>query len=272
MLKKFLFHKNKISSAHIRHILKKKGFKSRVIVFKSIDSTNLYAKTIAAAGAPNGTVVVADTQTAGRGRLGKDFFSPSGTGIYMSVLIRRESTVCDISLLTIAACVAVCRVVEKYTHQSAAIKWVNDIFLNGKKVCGILTEAATPSDTSNVDYAIVGIGLNVSTPSCKFPGKLHQTAGSINVSDVSRNQISADIYESLFQLCKTMDTDEMIGEYRSRSLVIGKTVCFSSAGKEISALAVDINRQGNLVVKLENGQLMTLKSGEISLGSSNFVE
>lgn len=271
MLKKLFFHANKISSARIRHILKKKGLKSRVIVFKSIDSTNSYAKIIAASGAPNGTIVAADTQTAGRGRLGKDFFSPSGTGVYMSVIVRRDSTACDMSLLTIAACVAVCWVIEKYTHQTAAVKWVNDIFLNGKKVCGILTEAATAADTSDMDYAIVGIGLNVSTPSCKFPGKLQYTAGSINVGDVSRNQITADIYESLSRLCEKNDTDHIIDEYRKRSLVIGKTVRFTSGGNEISALAIDINRQGNLVIKLENGQLMTLKSGEISLGSSNFV-
>ncbi len=239
----------------------------KAVVFKTIDSTNAYAKSIAGTNTDT-SLVAADMQTSGRGRLGKDFFSPAGTGIYMSIIVRPDNVQLDSSLLTVAACVAVCGVLEKYTGKASYIKWVNDIFMNGRKVCGILTEAVTR--TGGIEFAVVGIGINVRTPSQTFPEQLRGTAGSANLDGVSRNRIISDIYESFCTLTAYGNADHIIEEYRNRSIVIGKTVSFKADGKEFSALAADINQQGNLVVRLTDGRLKTLRSGEISLGSSQF--
>ncbi len=241
---------------------------SDIIILESTDSTNIFAKKLTADGALHNTVVIANTQTAGHGRYGRSFFSPSDTGLYMSIVQKPDSISIPPSLLTIAAGVAVCRTVSRFCPETPQIKWVNDIFLNKRKVCGILAEAG--SSSQGLDYIIAGIGLNVSTKSENFPKELKEVAGSIT-TQTSRSCLAADIINELDILTTQTGTKELIDEYKSLSLVLGKEVTFCKNGTEYEGIASDINLEGSLVVTLRDKTLLTVRSGEISLGSLNFI-
>ncbi|MBQ9757391.1 MAG: biotin--[Clostridia bacterium] len=242
-----------------------------VIVLKTVNSTNSYIKKLTKDDAPHETVVIADKQTEGRGRLGREFFSPEGTGIYMSILLKPDKISLNPSLLTVAAGVAVCRTIKSISKTPPAIKWVNDIFLSGKKVCGILAESTADSKTGTINNIIVGIGLNVTTPSSVFPGKLSDIAVSLFPENTIRNKIIANIIDEFKRIYDFCDKECLIEEYKSYSCVLGKKISFTKGGETFAGIATDINMEGNLIVKLENGKTITLKSGEVSLGSENFV-
>lgn len=239
---------------------------STISVLETVDSTNTYAKKLAASGAKSGTVVIANHQTAGRGRLGRSFYSPESTGLYMSLLIRNEHAPLDPSALTIAAGVAVCRAINTVCGKTPQIKWVNDIFLDSKKVCGILAEAGT--DSGVLSYIIVGIGLNVSTQI--FPGELQSIAASLG-ENINRSVIAGEIIKEFYELRPLCGTQELINEYKSLSLILGKKITFTQDGTEYCGIASDINIEGNLLVRLDNSKTVTLQSGMISLGSGNFT-
>ena len=159
-------------------------------VFQTIDSTNNYAKRLILDGAAPGTAILAESQTAGRGRRGRSFYSPAGSGLYISVILRPKiDAVDDIQLLSAAAAVAVCRAIDRLKPDSGAqIKWVNDIFIGGKKVCGILSEAVSAGD--RIAGTVVGIGVNCTTDA--FPPELRDIACSLG-GDISRNALAAGI-------------------------------------------------------------------------------
>ena len=240
-----------------------------VSVLKTVDSTNNYAKRLAMEGAPDKTVVVSETQTAGKGRLGRSFFSPEGTGLYMSVILRPEKSASESIFITVAAAVAVCRAIETVSDISPRIKWVNDIFAGGRKVCGILTEASQSIENQMIEYAVLGIGVNVKNTD--FPEDLQGTAGSLGIEKVSRSRLAAEILNELFVLYASEDRKSLMDEYKSRSLVLGKEVRFTKNGKTFSGIAFDINMNGNLLVKTDEG-IETLFSGEISIGSENYAK
>ncbi|MBR5155812.1 MAG: biotin--[Clostridia bacterium] len=248
---------------------KKSSF--NIIVLKTINSTNSYAKYLAKSGSPHETVVIADSQTEGRGRLGREFFSPEGTGIYMSILLKPEKIAIPMSFLTVAAGVAVCRVLNNISKTPAEIKWVNDIFMCQKKVCGILAEITNDSIKGTIDNIIVGIGLNVTTPDQVFPGKLGNVAGSVFPENISRNEIIAYIINELRTIYIENNIQKLIDEYKAYSLVLNKRINFTKNGETFTGTAIDINMEGNLIARLENGEKVVLKSGEISLGSENFT-
>ena len=131
------------------------------LYFEELDSTNSYLKEMAAKGAQEGTIIIANRQSAGRGRLGRSFFSPEEKGIYMSILLRPDISLERAVLITSMAAVAVAEAIEQVSGIQTKIKWVNDIFLNKKKVCGILTEAGIDAETGTLEYAVLGIGVNV---------------------------------------------------------------------------------------------------------------
>ena len=240
-----------------------------LIVLKTVDSTNNYAKKLAMENAPDKTVVVSETQTAGKGRLGRNFFSPDKTGLYMSVLFRPEKSAGETLFITIAAAVAVCRAIETVSELFPQIKWGNDVFVNGKKVCGILTEASASMENQMIEYAVLGIGVNVK--SADFPNDLKNIAGSLGDEKISRSRLCAEILNELLELYSLEDKKALIDEYKKRSLVLGKEVKFTKNGKTYSGVACDINDSGNLIVKTSKGT-ETLISGEISIGSENYAE
>lgn len=220
------------------------------ITLTETDSTNRVAKELARQGAPHGTAVLAEKQTAGRGRLGRRFFSPEG-GLYLTVLLRPGLPPEDLPLLTPMAAVAVCRAVEAVCGLSPKIKWVNDLYLNDKKLCGILCEGVG-------DAVAVGIGMNLRTPPEGFPTELNATAPD---RPVEREPLARAIREQLLRA----EPYECMAEYRARNLTPGREVtvrCVS--GEHYPARAVDIDDRGRLIVE-RDGERLTLDSGQVSV-------
>lgn len=250
-----------LSAEGIRALLGEKYCSNSITVYKSIDSTNTEAKRSAMLGAAHGTVIAADTQTNGRGRHGHSFYSPAGTGLYLSVVLKPEKPLADCTLTTIAAADALADTIEELTDCKPEIKWVNDILVDGRKVCGILTEAISDIESGMAEAIIVGAGVNISTRD--FPPEIADTAGSLK-SSVTRNKLAAGIISRLLDYTAEADSKRILSDYRRRSAALGETVTFTRNGKLITALATDINDAGNLIVQTPNGTEV-LKSGEISI-------
>lgn len=234
-----------------------------ITVYQQMGSTNTEAKQQALNGAPHGTVILAEEQTQGRGRLGRKFYSPKGTGIYMSLILRPQLHLNQAIQVTTTVAVAICRVIEKLTNQHPHIKWVNDIYIGKQKICGILTEAVTDFESGQVEFIILGIGLNVNT--VDFPKEIDQIAGSLNPKDITRNQLCAHLLNELFSLFSNLNDPKLLEEYKSKSNVLGKWITFMKNQQLYEALAEDINEQGELIVRLKNAEKMILNSGEISI-------
>lgn len=234
-------------------------FQNNVIRLKQTDSTNEQAKALLKAGSPHGTVVVADSQTAGKGQKGRTFFSPPDSGLYVSVIVR-ELTADEASVLTATTAVAVCRAVESVAPTAVQIKWVNDLVVNGKKIAGILTEGQSNGDTV---HAIVGIGINVHR--VEFPDELRTIAGSVEEvanAPVDREALlNAMLCELESGIARLRDRGWM-EEYRARSSILGKTVTVTAGDRVFDAVAVDIDRDGALTVEC-NGKRERYIFGEV---------
>ncbi len=236
--------------------------------FAEIDSTNRYVKEIAVNGALDGTVVIAEKQSAGRGRFGRKFFSPEEKGIYMSILLRPELELQQAVLITSMAAVAVARAIEKVSGISAQIKWVNDIFLNKKKVCGILTEAGINPENQTLDYVVLGIGVNVE--SMEFPEDLKEIATSVcNECGffVEKEKLIEEILKELKQWYPTLWDGSFLEESKARSILLGKEIRVIDAlaeGGSYSAKAVDLDAMGHLIIE-RDGRTEVLNSGEVSI-------
>ena len=215
---------------------------------------------------------IAEEQTAGRGRFQRKFFSPSNKGIYMSVILRPNIELSKAIHITTSAAISVCRAIETLTKKRPKIKWVNDIFLDDKKICGILTEATGNFESGRVENVVVGIGVNFKTDSKDFPEDIKNIAGSIFGGEkptITRNQLVAEILNELFELCENLEDKSIMTEYRILSLVLGKEVSFLKNNKLNKGLAIDITDEGALVVKYENGEIDYLNSGEVSVKTLN---
>ena len=231
-----------------------------VIYFKTTDSTNTQAKKLVQDGKSGCFLVVANEQTNGRGRQGKSFYSPKDTGIYMSFVFHPKKSFEGAVASTTAAAVAVCRAIENLTDLSPKIKWVNDIYIENKKVCGILCEAVSDIETNTLSSVIIGIGVNISTED--FPSDI-ENAASLS-KDIGRAELIAEITRQLEEVV-SKDFCEFIDYYRSRSMIIGKEIAFIQNGVATKATALEIESGGGLVVELENKEIKTLRSGEISI-------
>ena len=253
-----------LSEEGIRSRLLEKYADTVVIVKTSTESTNLDAKVMAAAGAKHGTVILSEEQTAGRGRYGKSFYSPKGTGIYLSIIARIGLSFSDAVMITTSAGVAVCKTIEEVSDLEPRIKWVNDIFLNGKKICGIGTEAVSNIESGIVESVIVGVGVNFKTS--EFPEDLKQIAGPLFSKDfpLTRNAFAAVLINNLLEMFAALPEKSFIEEYRSRSLILGKEIMFLEKNLWQSAKAVEIDDKGGLVVE-KDGEIRTLTSGEVSV-------
>lgn len=237
---------------------------NNIIVMDEVDSTNLELKRLAKGGAKDGTVVVADYQTSGRGRLGRSFFSPAGSGIYMSLLLKPSFEEERATLVTTAVSVAVCRAIERVSGKRPLIKWVNDLYLDDKKICGILTEAIRNAVSGKIEYIVIGIGVNCTKT--EFPDDIKNIAGSVceKAENFSRNELIAEIIKEINIMGDFADSKNFIDDYKQRSLVIGKEIRILGESEEL-AKAVDIDENGGLVVRLVSGETKILSSGEISI-------
>lgn len=239
-----------------------------IYAYKTLESTNKTAKELTFKDAAHGTVIISEEQTAGRGRLGRSFYSPKNSGIYMSIILKPSLTIADSVLITTAASVAVCRAIEKTTGIEAKIKWINDIVLNNKKVCGILTEASTDFESGTIENIILGIGINFNTACEDFPDEIQNTAASLfskENSKISRNVLCAAIINEVLSMSDNLKGLKFIDEYKKRSIVLDKDIIFIRNGISTKAHAIDIQDDGSLVVEKEDGEITILNSGEISI-------
>lgn len=237
----------------------------RLEVFRCINSTNLALRERTQE--EEGLVLAAMEQTNGLGRLGRSFMSPANTGIYFSILLKPQIANQEVPLLTTIAAVAVCEAIEKYTDKKPQIKWVNDIFIDSHKVCGILTQAAFQMENLDPEYVIVGIGINLYMPTEGFGKELENIAGSVlqEQSGDIKNKILAETLNRYFYYYKNFAKKEFIAEYKKRSLVLGKGIRVVTKDGERKATALDIDDMCHLLVEYEDGTRENLSTGEISI-------
>lgn len=236
-------------------------------VKETVTSTNALLKEKAALGADEGTVLVALSQTAGRGRFSRKFFSPADSGIYMSILLRPRISAENAALITTAAAVAVAEAAENLSGRKTGIKWVNDVLIEGKKICGILTEASLNIESGALDYAVLGIGLNAYEPTGGFPDEIKNIAGAIfkERNDGLRSKLTAAVLESFFKYYKDISERKYLKAYRERCIVLGKQINVLSSSGARPATALDIDENCRLRVKYQNGEETLLSSGEVSI-------
>ena len=232
-----------------------------------LSSTNQRLKELAEAGTPEGTTVIAREQTAGRGRMGRSFFSQKDTGLYFSCLLRPNCAPTELMHLTCAVGVAVCRAIQKAAGVMPQIKWINDLVLNSKKLGGILTEISIDSQTGLVDYAIIGIGINCLQEA--FPEELSHIATSLLLETgkgCTPGNLAAYLMEELEKLSHTLLTQKnsLMEIYRSLCVTLGKEVKVLSAEHSYVGLAKDITSDGSLLVLLPDGTQRIVSSGEAS--------
>lgn len=238
-----------------------------LVVLPQVDSTNTYLKTMAVQGAPEGTVVIAQEQTGGKGRLGRSFSSPPGCGLYMSVLLRPKGKAMESAQLTALAAVAGAEAAQQVSGAPVEIKWVNDLMLGGKKVCGILTEAALELETGGLEYMVVGMGFNAHPLPPDTPPEVLAVAGSLSQGETrrfTRSALAAAVLQRLEERL-AQPQGQYLADYRRRSCVVGRQVTIVGEDPPAVYTAVDIDDQACLVVEDSAGSRRSLNSREISV-------
>lgn len=241
-----------------------------VHLFDSLDSTNRYAKVLAGERGDSPSLVIATHQSGGRGRLGRTFFSPKG-GLYISVVLPYSFALDAAQLITSAASVATLAAIEMQSGKRCQIKWVNDLYLDGKKVCGILTEGVLGVESGRLTAVVVGIGINLCTPKSAFPEELQGSATSLFdgpssvPSSFDANLLVASIVLNLQELAAKLPDRSFLSVYRERSLLLGRKVIVHQGKETYCALATGIDDDAHLVVQDEKGCQQVLSSAEVSI-------
>ena len=241
-----------------------------LLYFDSIESTNTLAKQLAAYGAAHGTVLIADHQTGGRGRLGRSFHSPAGSGIYMSVILRPDCAPQELMHLTCAAAVAMCDAVERSCGIRPGIKWTNDLVVGKQKIAGILTELGLGTG-GKVNYAIIGIGINCCQDVSDFPEEIRSVAGSLHSvtgKSIDRASVAAAMMDALYRTDQILLTEKasLMDAYRRDCMTLGQSVSVVKAdGSVRHGTALDIDEDGGLLIRFTDGSEETVTSGEVSV-------
>ncbi len=239
----------------------------RIRAYDCLASTNRTLREMARNGAEHGTTLLADRQSRGRGRLDHSFFSPAG-GLYMSLLLRTDALRGEeLPLITIRSALIVCDAVEEVTGKKPEIKWVNDLLLGGKKICGILAEGVTGME-GHLSAVVVGIGVNARTRQEEFPEEIRETAGSLDpegeIPEI-RNRLAAGIISRFFGE-PFPERAEMMEQYRERLCMLGREIeVLPSGRKGYRAKAADVDENGNLIVEKKDGRRECMSSGEIHI-------
>ncbi|MFZ5447325.1 MAG: biotin--[acetyl-CoA-carboxylase] ligase [Thermodesulfobacteriota bacterium] len=247
------------------------GLRTRILAgpvhyFETLDSTNNYAKELAARGAPEGTVVIAETQTGGRGRLGRGWISPPGVGLYVSVVLRPMLPPMELPQITLTTAVAVVRAIRQITGVAPGIKWPNDLLVNGKKLGGILTEMETESD--RIRHVVIGLGLNVNN--LDFPPELVASATSLaqavggTFSRLELLKAWLEEFEGLYERFLSQGFPEILEEWKRHAVTLGQEVTVQQGPRRISGQAVDVATDGALLVYTPEGKIVRVTSGEIT--------
>jgi len=259
---------DKLLPAEVLQGLQARVLKGPVHHFETLDSTNNLAKELAARGAPEGTVVVAEAQTGGRGRLGREWDSPPGVGLYVSLVLRPMLPPMDLPQITLTSAVAVVRAVRRVAGVAPGIKWPNDLLLNGKKLGGILTEMETESD--RISHVVVGLGLNVNNPG--FPAELTATATSLTLaaggafSRVDLLKAWLEEFDGLYDRFLNQGFAEILEEWKGLTVTLGREVTVRQGPREISGLALDVAPDGALLLRTAGSEIVRVISGEITPG------
>lgn len=253
----------------ISHLPADFGWKNQIHWYDTIDSTNLQAKAIAAAGAPHGTVLIADSQSAGRGRLGRSFTSPAQSGIYMSVILRPGCPPAELMHLTCAAAVAMCDAVETALGIRPGVKWINDLVWQRKKLGGILTELSMDAKTGLVDHAVIGIGINCNQRPEDFPPELQPIACSAAMAagrPIDRSRLAAAMIYELARMDRMLSQQKLImARYRQDCITVGQEVVVIRGDQRQPGRALSVNDDGSLQVVFADGHTSAVNSGEVSV-------
>lgn len=256
-----------LSSVMIKEYMKKEYEHLVIQTEQCVDSTNTRLKYEVASGQWKEKVLLAEEQLEGKGRLLREFFSPKGTGLYMSFLLRPNTLQAE--CITTAAATAVAKAIEQVSNKKTQIKWVNDVWLEGKKVAGILTEAAASLEAGELEYVIVGIGINVFEPNEGFPQSLQEIAGAVFSKTKQRgnvrNELAACIVNQFMDYYQNLEEKVFLQEYKERSFVVGKEIKVVRFGTSKKARALEVDDDCHLKVQYEDGSIETLSSGEISI-------
>ncbi|MCL6620685.1 MAG: biotin--[acetyl-CoA-carboxylase] ligase [Syntrophobacterales bacterium] len=241
-------------------------FRGPVHAFSRISSTNDYAKELGRRGAPEGTLVVAEAQEAGRGRLGRTWASPAGVGLYVSLLLRPPLPPVELPRLTLTVAVAAARALERSAGVRPGIKWPNDLLLGGRKLAGILTELETEAE--RIRYLVVGLGLNVNTP--VFPPELADTATSLYLatgrphSRIRLLRAWLEDFEALYELFLARRFPEILAEWQARTVTLGRPVRVRQGEEDLCGVAVGVDPEGALLLQTAGGQVVRVTSGEVA--------
>lgn len=243
-------------------------FPWQVQYFDLLPSTNTYLKELAAKGAPHGLCVIAESQSAGRGRMGRSFLSLANRGLYLSVLLRPNCKAEELMHLTCAVGLAVCDAIEDATGYQAGIKWINDLVAGNKKLGGILTELSVDPATANVDYAVIGIGINLS--GLTFPPELEHIATSLEAvtgNVPKRDILTAKLLIRLEQISRELLQKKaaIMTRYRDLCVTLGKEITLVRSDACRQGTALDITEDGSLLVKFSDGSIQAVNSGEVSV-------
>lgn len=211
--------------------------------------------------------VIACSQTSGKGRLGRSFYSPENTGVYLSVLLKPDLEIEKAILITTAAAVAVARVLETLGCKNPQIKWVNDIFANNKKVCGILTESVIDTESKKLSFAVLGVGVNLFEPEGGFPEDLKDIAGAVFKQEIPdiKEKFTAEFLNEFYKIYKSLNKTSFMDEYKKRCFVLGKEIAVISQNEERNGRAVSVDESARLEVEFPDGHTEFIGSGEISI-------
>lgn len=258
-----------LSEKRILENLDNKDF-FKITVLDTTESTNTEAKKLADIPDSEGTLIIADTQTSGRGRMGRTFSSPPGCGIYMSLILKPKFSAEKALLITTSAATAVSKAIEKLTGKSTGIKWVNDVYIDGKKVCGILTEAVSEQNNTSLKFVVLGIGINATEPGNGFPNELKEIAGAIfkygEAPEDFRNKLIAEVMNEFMKEYGCLPSENHLDYYRKKSILTGKRVDILKCGEICGeATVLGIDDSCGLTIKYDNGKTETLSSGEVSV-------
>ncbi len=235
------------------------GERADILVFSEIDSTNTEAKRNIGLLGDLPIAFIAETQSAGRGRMGRSFYSPDRTGLYFSLLVKDKKQATESLFVTTAAAVAIRRAIKRVSGTDTGIKWINDLYLKDKKVAGILVEAVSLGEER---YLVIGVGINLTTES--FPDEIKDIAASLGVDGI-RNRLAAECISELLQVLDDLSNARIIEEYRSASIVLGREIVYFSGEEKRVGIAKSIDERGRLTVIEKSGEIITLGSGEISI-------
>lgn len=262
---------DELTKTGVDNWLKEYGVDFKTLVFDEVDSTNNVVKDMADRGEAGEYVAIAGYQTNGRGRRGRAFFSPKGTGVYFSFLLHPDMAISQATGLTCMAAVAVCKGIKKAFGIDVSIKWVNDIFYEERKICGILTEGFTSIEDGSLSYVVVGIGINVYEPQGGFPKEIKKIAGSVfkygEKAQDNRNRLAAAVISEFLSFYSNPSLS-YIDEYRERSFLIGSYVQINSNNPDLPkeyARVTGIDEECRLLVEYDDGTKKALSNGEVSV-------